>query len=78
MSCYYDCNGKEKNNWNKLCIQLYIYIGPNHPISEIATSHVYGGLKRLEMRVIENCEFFKSKEWGHRVSGCSEVGDHEI
>ena len=38
-------------------------IGPSHPISEIATSHVCG-LKRLETRVIKNYVFFESREWG--------------
>ena len=47
---------------------------------------MFTGLKRLETRVIENCVFFNqegedtvqyimSAKW---LSGCSEVGDHEI
>ena len=47
---------------------------------------MFTGLKRLETRVIENCVFFNqesenavlyilSVSW---LSGCSEVGDHEI
>ena len=47
---------------------------------------MFTGLKRLETGVIENCVFFNeegedkvqyimSAKW---LSGCSEVGDHEI
>ena len=42
---------KEKNKMN-----LKSSIGPSHPISEIATSHVYR-IKRLETRVIKNHVF---------------------
>ena len=60
-------------------------VGPSYPISEIATSHVCT-LKRLETKVIKNhvCQHQESEgtmsyilgvKW---LSGCSEVGNHEI
>ena len=61
-------------------------IGPSHPISEIATSHVYRLKKTrnecdLKSRVFFNQDsedaetYILSVKW---LSGCSEVGDHEI
>ena len=60
-------------------------IGPSHPVLKLQLL-MFTGLKRLETRVIENCVFFNqegedtvqyilSAKW---LSGCSEVGDHEI
>ena len=53
LSCY--CRCKEKNNWNELCIQ-----GQVTPFLKLQLL-MFTGLKRLEMRVIENCVFFISR-----------------
>ena len=61
-------------------------IGPSHSIFEIATSHVYRLKKTrnegdLKSRVFFNQDsedtepYILSVKW---LSGCSEVGDHEI
>ena len=60
-------------------------IGPSHPISEIATSHVYKLKKTRNKGDLKSCFFNQESEvtvsyiliakW---LSGCSEVGDHEI
>ena len=80
MSCYCDKN-------RKTGISFVSSIGPNHPISEIATSHVYRLKKtRNESDRAKIANFLNQKsentlldilcvKW---LSGCSKVGDHEI
>ena len=61
-------------------------IGPSRPISEIATSHVYKLNKKTRNEGDLKSRFFNQEsevtvsyiliaKW---LSGCSEVGDHEI
>ena len=60
-------------------------IGPSHPISEIATSHVYRLKKTRNEGDLKFCFFNQESEdpvpyilsvkW---FSGCSELGDHKI
>ena len=60
-------------------------IGPSHPISEIATSHIYrlkktrneGDLKPrvFLIKKVRTVPYISSVKW---LSDCSEVGDHEI
>ena len=64
---------------------MYPHIGPSHPISEIMTSHVYRLKKKTRnegdqkmcfvVKRVRIQRHILSVKW---LSGCSEVGDHEI
>ena len=59
--------------------------GPNHPISEITSSHVCN-LKKTRNKGDQKSHFFNQESEGtvlyilsvKWLSSCSEVGDHEI
>ena len=64
-------------------IRFVTSIGSSHPVSEIATSHVYrlkktrneGDLKSRVFLIKRVRTHILSVKW---LSSCSEVGDHEI